>query len=123
MIRFSIVVITVAILAVSLGKAAVALNWVEQLPSFFYPTLILLAFSTVVIYKYLHNLKGSQFTQFYLLLMMIKLVAYLAYNVVIVLDDRAGAVQNVVTFLVIYLVYTVVEIVFLYRLVTHKNAP
>lgn len=121
MIRFSIVVLAISVLAVILALAAVGNLWVETLPSFFYPTVILLAFSTILIFKYLYKLEGSQFTQFYLLLMMVKLVAYLAYNLVVVLQDRAGAVANVLTFLLLYLIYTVTEIAFLYRLVSQKG--
>ena len=121
MIRFSLVVFVISALAVVLAITAEGNHWVDTLPSFFYPTVILLAFSTVLIFKYLYKLEGSQFTQFYLLLMMVKLVAYLAYNLVIVLQDRAGAVANVLTFLALYLVYTATEIAFLYRLVSQKG--
>lgn len=121
MIRFSLVVFGISALAVVLAIAAVDNRWIAALPSFFYPTVILLAFSTILIFKYLYRLEGSQFTQFYLLLMMVKLVAYLAYNLVIVLQDRAGAVANVLAFLALYLLYTATEIAFLYRLVNQKG--
>ncbi len=121
MIRFSIVVIAISILSVVLAMVAVNYHWIAALPSFLYPTVILLAFSTILIFKYLYRLEGSHFTQFYLLLMVVKLIAYLAYNLVIVLEDRTGAVANVLSFLALYLVYTAIEIAFLYRLVSQKG--
>jgi hypothetical protein len=120
-IRFSLVVFAISILVVVLAIAAVDNHWIGTLPSFFYPTVILLAFSTILIFKYLYKQEGSQFTKFYLLLMMVKLVAYLAYNLVIVLQDSAGAVGNVLAFLLLYLIYTATEIAFLYRLVNQKG--
>jgi hypothetical protein len=55
----------------------------------------------------------------YLLSMAIKLIAYLAYNVLIVLKDKPHAVQNVVFFMIVYFLFTALEIGFLYR---HLNA-
>lgn len=122
MIRFVVTLTTVTLLIVGLAYLSLDQQWVSALPSFFYPTIILLAFSTVVIYRYLYRIKEpAQFTQFYLLLMVVKLAAYLGYNILMVLEDRKGAMANVVFFLILYFVFTIIEIAFLYRIVTAKT--
>jgi hypothetical protein len=93
-------------------------------PSFLFPTLILLVFSTAVIYRYLYHLKKPEFfIQLYLLLMVVKIIAYLGYNVLMVLKDRQGAAVNVIFFMVGYFIFTTVEIFFLYRHVNTGSRP
>lgn len=50
--------------------------------------------------------------------MAVKLVAYGAYNLLMILKDKSGAAENVVFFMILYLVFTTLEIVFLYRKIT-----
>jgi hypothetical protein len=98
-------------------------GWISQVPSLFIPTTILLFIITAVICRYLNRFKTSPlFTQFYLLSMVVKLLTALCYCVLVVLDSRDGAVANVVYFLALYVVYTVIEIMFLYRLITTKSS-
>jgi hypothetical protein len=52
--------------------------------------------------------------------MAVKLIAYGAYNFVMILDDKAGATQNVVWFGVLYLIFTALEIGFLYRRISRQ---
>lgn len=115
MIRFALVLLATA--AVIAGVTMLA--WLQQwlpLPSFFYQTLFLLAFSTILIYRYLYNAdKSEYFVQLYLLTMTVKLLAYGVYNVFVVLQDKAGATTNVVFFMAVYAVFTFLEITFLYR--------
>jgi hypothetical protein len=47
--------------------------------------------------------------------MVVKLLAYGAYNVAVIIMDRAGAPSNVVFFLVLYFIFTALEVAFLYR--------
>jgi hypothetical protein len=92
-------------------------GWID-LPTFLYPTLLLLLISTIIIFRYLHRVKEpAQFTQLYLLLMVVKLIAYLGYNILMVLDDRKGAAANVLFFLLLYFMFTAIEVAFLYRVV------
>jgi hypothetical protein len=119
-LRFTLILTGVSLFIIAMTLMAVNFGWMS-LPSFFYPTLILLFFSTVVIYRYLCRVnEPSHFTQMFLLLMMVKLIAYLGYNILMVLEDRKGATANVLFFLILYFVFTGIEIVFLYRLVTAK---
>jgi hypothetical protein len=50
--------------------------------------------------------------------MVVKLIAYCAYNFLIIIRDRPNAFANVIVFLIAYAVFTGVEIAFLYRKIT-----
>jgi hypothetical protein len=90
-------------------------QWIEGLPSFFYQTLLFLIFGTGLIYAYLYRSgKPGFFVQLYLLTMLVKFLAYGAYIFIVILEDQAGAVRNVVWFLVLYLSFTALEVGFLY---------
>jgi hypothetical protein len=52
--------------------------------------------------------------------MVVKLLAYGAYNFVMIIDDRGGATENVVWFSVLYFIFTAVEIGFLYRRISRQ---
>jgi hypothetical protein len=90
-------------------------GFLESFPSYFWPTLIFLNFSTLLIYFYLLRAGDNSFVQLYLLTMVIKLLAYCAYNIVIILRDRENAGINVGFFLIAYLLLTTLELAFLYR--------
>jgi hypothetical protein len=47
--------------------------------------------------------------------MVVKLLACFAYNLVMILEDRTGAAFNVIYFMVVYFLFTALEIAFLYR--------
>lgn len=84
------------------------------LPSFCWPSLILLTLATALIFRYLYRTGPALFIQLYLLTMVIKLLAYAAYILAMILLHREGAVANVVFFLVTYFIFTFLEVVFLY---------
>lgn len=92
------------------------LGWIGDIPSFLYESTWLVAFITSVIVVYLYRAnKPGVFVQLYLLSMAVKLLAALAFCILMVLDDPAGSVVNVVYFLLIYLLFTALEIAVLYR--------
>jgi hypothetical protein len=93
-------------------------------PSFFPEILLFLVFTTLVIYIYLSK-AGSPaiFVRLYLLLLMLKLVAYGVFLFIIILKDRAAIRANVTFFLVTYFVFTVLEIGFLYHKINHRTRP
>src|SRR5690348_13438402 len=94
----------------------VGLKVLMELPSFFYQTLLLMPLVTFLIYRYLLRVdKASSFTQFYLLSMVLKLLACLAYILMIVRKDPTGAVSNASFFIVLYAIFTALEVAFLYR--------
>lgn len=119
MIRFLIALLACAVLLALGSLYAHAHGWIGVLPSFFYQTLIFLVFSTAIIYLYLYRSnKTGLFLHLYLLTMVVKFIAYGAYNLFVILEDKPGAVVNVVFFMLGYFIFTVVEIAFLYRRIT-----
>jgi hypothetical protein len=91
-------------------------HWINGIPSFFYQTNIFLLFTTFVIFAYLYKAaRPDFFVQLYLLSMAVKLLAYGIYTGIMITEDRLGAAKNVAFFLILYVVFTALEIVFLYR--------
>lgn len=95
-----------------------------QRPTFFLKTLLFTFFITLIIFVYLYKArKTSFFIQLYLLTMVLKVIAYCAYNLIMVLKDRSSATGNVVFFLITYFIFTAIEIGFLYRKMDSSNNP
>jgi hypothetical protein len=116
LIRFVAVVLAVAISVAFLVMLSVRLDWIAAAPSYYLQSLILLSTFTLVIYRYLDRLKSPEmFVQIYLLSMAVKLLGYGAYVVMMIVGDKAGANKNVLFFLVLYLIFTALEVIFLYR--------
>jgi hypothetical protein len=93
-------------------------------PSFFPQILVFLLFSTSLLFVYLYRAaKPVFFVQLYLLTMALKLLAYLAFNVVIILHDKAGAAVNVMFFLSVYFIFTALEIGFLFHKINRGERP
>jgi hypothetical protein len=91
-------------------------------PSFFLKTLLLLVFSTSIIYTYLYKAdKPGFFLQLYMLTMVVKLLAYCSYVLIIVRSDKTAAFSNVIFFMITYFVFTALEIGFLYKKVSRDN--
>jgi len=121
LIRFFVFLLATALI---LGGAV----WVGHgqgffpMPTFFYQTLMFLLFGTAIIYRYMVRVKKPDlFVQLYLIMMVLKLVAYAVYCWVMVTQNKAGAGANVVFFLVVYFVFTALEIGFLHQKISAKN--
>jgi hypothetical protein len=94
------------------------------IPSFLFETTWFIGFTTTVIFVYLYRSKNpSFFVQLYLLSMAVKLMAYFGFALFMILEDRQGAVPNVLYFLAIYFLFTAIEIVFLYRRISGMPRP
>lgn len=116
MIRFFLTLAAAAFVLVAAAYASVGQPWLEALPSFFFQTLILLVFGTGLLYIYLYRFSRQDlFVHIYLLSMVVKLLAYGAYNFFMIMDDEAGAFANVGWFMLLYLIFTLLEIAFLYK--------
>lgn len=92
----------------------------DPLPGFFWPSLILLAVSTVGLYRFLVNMKRDKpeyFVPVYLGTLTIKLIAYVAYIFVMAKLQPADVFGNVVFFMIGYVIFTALETAFLYRVV------
>lgn len=90
-------------------------------PSFFNETLALLAFGTVGLYHYLVQVQKTRpqiFVPFYIATLVLKILAYGAYVFVTFRLDPEGAVPNAVYFIVLYFIFTGVEVFFVYRRIT-----
>jgi hypothetical protein len=116
LIRFLIAVLAVALCAALTMFLAVRLGWVASAPSWYPQSVIILGAFTLVIYRYLDRLnKPGLFVQIYLLSMAVKLLAYGVYVALMILDDKSGANKNVLFFLILYVVFTGLEVAFLHR--------
>ncbi|HKZ36295.1 MAG TPA: hypothetical protein VJ184_01500 [Chryseolinea sp.] len=116
MIRFFLSLLALGVTLVALTWLFLDQQWIKGLPSFFFETLIFLLVSTSILYIYLYKFdKPDFFIQLYLLTMAVKFLAYGAYNFVMILEDKIGAVQNVIWFMLLYLTFTALEILFLFR--------
>lgn len=103
-------------------KMAFGQGWISEVPSFLYETTWLVAFVTSVLFVYLYRMaRPSAFVQLYLLSLAVKLLACLAYSVLMIMDDRHGAVTNVLYFLIIYFLFTTLEIVTLYKKISASS--
>lgn len=121
MIRFVIASFIVATALVAVGSLAF-----ETKPLFFFQTIGLLFISTVGLYKVLIDMKRDRpeyFIHIYLATLGIKLIAYAAYLVFMVKRQPEMTVENVVFFMVGYVIFTALETVFLYRFVQRADKP
>jgi hypothetical protein len=116
LIRFFLTLAAAALLLVTAAYGSLGQPWFQALPSYFFQTLILLLFGTGMLYIYLYRFNRQDlFVHIYLLSMVVKLLAYGVYNFFMIMDDEGGAVANVAWFMLLYLIFTLLEIVFLYR--------
>lgn len=121
MFRFFIALLLTAALIAATVLLAASSGYFAK-PTFFLKTLILLTFATGMIYVYLYKAnKPEFFLQLYLLTMVVKLLAYCAYNLVMILTDKAAATGNVVFFMATYFVFTILEVAFLYGKIAGRN--
>jgi len=116
LIRFFLSLASVALLLVIGAWAMVDQAWIKSLPSFFFQTLALLLFGTGLLFVYLYRFgQPSLFIQLYLLSMIVKLLAYGAYIFFMIIEDRTEALQNVIWFMLLYFIFTILEVFFLHR--------
>lgn len=116
MIRFVAVVLTVGVCIVALVLLSATLGWIVAIPSYYIQSTLLLVISTIVIYRYLDRVnRPAMFVQIYLLSMVIKLLAYGTYVALMIAADKAGANGNVFFFLILYVLFTALEVAFLHR--------
>ncbi|MGE0586955.1 MAG: hypothetical protein AB7O48_00150 [Cyclobacteriaceae bacterium] len=111
--KFVFTLITAAVaIAVVFGYS------IAPLPSFFYQSLALLLVGTGGIYFYLVDIKREKpdyFVQIYIATLFAKILAYGAYMFFVLWEDKGGAANNALFFMVTYFIFTAIEIIFLYR--------
>lgn len=112
--RFAGALLLLASLVYGVLKLLVVWGGAPQ-PSFYAQTLILLTLSTAFIYRFLYRRREPMiFVQFYLLTLVVKLLAFGVYNGLMIWKDKPGAPANVVFFMAAYIAFTAFEIAFLY---------
>lgn len=120
MLRF-IVVLSVVTALIML----VVTQGLDIQPTWYYETISFLYVSTAGLYFFLVRTKQHQpdnFVQSYLLTLVVKLLVYGAYVFTIVLIDEEGAFVNAGFFMITYIIFTALEIGFLYRRVNQGSA-
>jgi hypothetical protein len=122
MIRFFLSIVAATIIIVAFLLWAQNTGMIGRLPSFFKEILILLGLTTVLIFKYLYRPREPAFfVQLYLGTMVIKLLAYGGFCLWIIVKDKPGSTSNITFFLVVYLLFTVLEISFLFKRISRSK--
>jgi uncharacterized membrane protein YdfJ with MMPL/SSD domain len=115
MLRFFIFVTTAIAGLLSAVYIGGQQHWLNTTPSFATEIILFLGISTIVIFYFLiKHTRSRSFTQAYLVSMVLKMLAYAAFILVIIFSDKAGAGANAVLFLVAYLLFTGLEVGFLF---------
>ncbi len=90
-------------------------HWFTATPSYGYEIIFFLGISTAVIFRFLIRPSlAPYFTQAYLLSIALKMLGYGAFILVIIFKDRSGAFGNALLFIVSYLLFTALEVGFLF---------
>lgn len=112
--RFLIALLALSALLAGLALLARANQWIAW-PSFFYEILAFAGITTIVLFAFLYRVKiPAIFIQLYLLSMVVKILGSGIFIFIIAMKDRAGASPNVVFFLCAYILFTALEVAFLY---------
>jgi hypothetical protein len=113
-------IITLSI--VTLAILGLAVWGIQTPPEFLYQTLIFLFLTTIGLYRFLVKTKQERpdyFVQLFLLTLVVKLVASSAY-LFVVAQSQADPAPDIVFFMGVYIVFTGLEIGFLYGRVNHS---
>ncbi len=115
MLRFLISVTASIAGLLSAVYAAEQEHWLKSTPSFAPEIILFLGISTIVIFYFLaKHAQSPSFTQAYLVSMVLKMMTYAGFILVIIFNDKDGAVANAVLFLVAYVLFTGLEVGFLF---------
>jgi inner membrane protein involved in colicin E2 resistance len=124
MIRFYITLTAVMAFLTSAVYAGVHYGWVDTMPSFAVPVVLVVGLSTGLIYFLLvRRAEQDTFTQAYLLSIVLKMLSFSVFILIVIFSDREGAFANALIFLVSYFVFTGVEVGFLYGRINSRKSP
>lgn len=115
----------VALLVCAMLVVAGSYLVLPEFPSFFFQTVILLFLGAAGIYYYLIDIKNEKpkyFAQLYLLTLFVKLIAYGAYILFVLLKSPDHAAANAGVFMITYILFTALEVGFLYQKITGKKS-
>jgi hypothetical protein len=115
MLRFIISVATAIAVLLSAVYIGGHQHWLTTTPSFATEIILFLGISTIVIFYFLlKHARSRAFTQAYLASMVLKMLTYAGFILVIIFSDKGGAFANAVLFLVAYVLFTGLEVGFLF---------
>jgi hypothetical protein len=83
-------------------------------PSFLFLIVTVLASATFLVYFFMLRTSGENFIKNYLLTIVIKLLAGGLFIGAVIFADIEGAEQNAITFMISYLLFTMLEVGFLF---------
>lgn len=124
MIRISVVLAGVTVVLLAGLYLAQRQLWISGFPTLTTEILLFLLIGTLINFRYLDRITSPElFVRMYLFMMALKLLAFGAFVVTIILLDKAGAKENIAFFIITYLIFTGVEVGFLYRKIERQNGP
>ena len=93
------------------------------IPTYSWEIIFYMAFSTAVVVNILHKKSGPVlFTQLYLFTIVIKILTGSMVILTIIFLDRQGDFGNAALFIITYLLFTFLEVIFLYGMVnSHRT--
>jgi len=109
MLRF-----TATLLAIALVAQCIALfgGWVSTVPAVI--VNVFMVGLTLLVYRIVSGIADARrFTQVYLATIVIKILATCSFAVVLIILDRTHSRPNAILLLVLYIVFTVIEVGFL----------
>jgi len=111
MLRFTITLLAAAVVAQCIVLSG---NWISTAPSIVLN--VFLSGLTLLVYRIVSGIADNRrFTQVYLATIVIKIIAACSFGGVLIFLDRSNAKPGVILLLVLYFVYTAIEVSFLVR--------
>ncbi len=93
-------------------------------PSFLVPTMLMVHGLSAILFSFIYRInEAASFQRAYLLTVVVKLIVYFIYNMIMVFTDKPSAMENVVFFMVTYVVVTALEVTFYYRQTGRFGGP
>lgn len=116
MFRFSLATIVLTLTLWASLYVARGQDWIASFPSFTLEILVFLASSTLIIFYILIKRNDPEsFTQSYLLSIALKILFYGAFVFIVIFIDSPGASLNTAFFIASYVLYTALEVTFLFK--------
>ncbi len=116
MFRFFIATILLTVTLFGILYVAQTQEWITSFPSFALEILFFLASSTLIIFCILVKRNNPEsFTQSYLLSIVLKILVYGTFIFILIFMDSAGAAVNTAFFIASYVLFTALEVTFLFK--------
>ncbi|MBK5277507.1 MAG: hypothetical protein JJE09_01465 [Bacteroidia bacterium] len=117
-LKFSGVIVFVTLAFIFIPYLATRQGWISSAPSFAIEIVITLGLITSIVFYYVSRHQKSNpkgFIQRYLFSIVIKMMVGCVLVLVVIFNDKAGAMANALLFILSYFTLTGVEIFFLLR--------